>query len=334
MDPQDATAIREYGNALNALSNGFIHSQILFTAHRANAFAQLEEPRTAEEVARILGLDPRATRMLLDGLLALKLVEKSHGRYSNGPAATACLVPGKPHYQGHILEHNANYWDICPKLIDAVRTGEPVRGPGASRTPEELRAFILGMRDIGAMSAQEMLRAMDLSRYRHVLDVGGGPATYSIAFLKAHPEMRATEFDRPEVIEIAREQVAEAGVAGRFSFLPGDIATDAFGSGYDLVLVSNIIHSFSPDGNRAMVRKCYDALDSGGTLIIKDFLVDNDRSGPAFSLIFALRMLLATGEGDTYTFDEVASWTKEAGFGKGEIVDLTPQTRLWVVTKG
>lgn len=333
MSELGSRTIREFGNALNTLSIGFIHSQILFTAHRANVFAQLEEPRTAEQVARVIHADLRGTRILLDALVALKLIEKSNGTYTNGPAASACLVPGKAHYQGNILDHNANYWDASARLIDSVREGKSACGTTMRRSGDELRAFILGMRDIGVTSANEILTALDLSRYRHVLDLGGGPATYSIAFLKTHSQMRATEFDRPEVIEIAREQVAEAGVADRFSFRAGDIATDTYGTGYDLILVSNIIHSFSPDGNRAIVRKCFDALESGGTLIIKDFLVNNDRTGPAFSLIFALRMLLMTDEGDTYTFDEVASWTRDAGFAEGKIVDLTPQTRLWIVDK-
>jgi SAM-dependent methyltransferase len=271
--------------------------------------------------------------MLLDGLVALKLITKTGEFYHNAAIASACLVPGRPSYQGHIIRHQRNSAESWPFLPEALRSGQAVRDPREAFPPDRLRAFILGMSDIGKFSARDILSAVDLSRYRRVLDAGGGPGTYSIAFLQAYPRMHATVFDRPDVLEIAREQARNAGVEDRCTFQAGDLATDTLGNGYDLVFVSNIIHSFGPAANQALVRKCYDALVSGGHLILKDFLVENDRSGPPFSLLFALRMLLATGEGDTYTYFEVAEWTRAAGFKEGRVIDLTPQTRLWLVEK-
>jgi len=245
-----------------------------------------------------------------------------------------CLVPGREAYQGDIIRHTRSGWETWSRLEESVRTGAGVpREGGGGRTPEDLRNFILGMSNIAVLSAQDVLSALDLSRYRHVLDVGGGPATYSIAFLQAHAETKATLFDLPDVVEIAREQVTGAGLLDRFAFTPGDYNTDALGEGYDLVFVSNIIHSLGDDQNRALIKKCHDALAAGGTLIIKDFLVDDDRTGPAFSLVFALHMLIHTGVGDTYTAAEVDAWTRAAGFGEGRLVNITPQTRLWVVEK-
>ena len=247
--------------------------------------------------------------------------------------ASACLVSGKPGYQGNIVSHIGNTLPQWTHIEETLCTGQAQRSERAQRTPEELRAFILGMDDIGRTSARDMLGVIDLSRYRNLLDVGGGPATYTITFLEAHPEMMGNVFDRPDVLEIAREQVQRAGLGERVAYRPGDLTCDALGAGYDLILVSNIIHSYSPETNRRLVRNCFAALQPGGTLIIKDFLTDNDRSGPAFSLMFALRMLLACGEGDTYSFANVQSWTDDAGFAAGRVVDLTPQTRLWVVDK-
>ncbi len=328
------TDIRELTGTLSALTTAFVNSYVLFAANDANVFAYLEESASAEDVAEKLGWTTRTTRMLLDGLVALKLVTKSNGRYRNAEIASTCLVPGRPHYQGHIVKHNANSAALWPHLREALQTGRPVRSAGErERTPEELRAFILGMSDIGKMSAREMLEKINISPYTHMLDVGGGPGTYSVTFLQANPRMRATIFDRPDVVAIAREQVETAGLTNRISFREGDLTTDVLGEGYDLILVSNIIHSFGPEANRTLVVKCFDALEPGGTLIIKDFLTDNDRSGPAFSLLFALRMLVATGEGDTYSFEEVESWTNAAGFGPGTVVDLSPQTRLWIATR-
>ncbi len=327
------TDIRDMTGTINNLATSFIKSHVLFAANEANIFALLDEPSGVNSVAEQLGWSARTTRMLLDGLVALELVAKSGGLYLNTGLASMCLVPGRPYYQGHIIQHNAYSAAAWGGLGEVLRTGQPVGAAERKRSPEELRAFILGMSDIGKLSAVEMLDAIDLSTFKNLLDVGGGPGTYSLTFLEACPAMRATIFDRPDVLEIAREQAKAAGLEDRLTRTPGDLTTDSLGEGYDLVLVSNIIHSYGPETNRELVAKCFAALVSGGTLILKDFLTDNDRSGPAFSLLFALRMLVANGEGDTYSCEEVAAWTRDAGFDDGRMIDLSPQTRLWVVTK-
>lgn len=323
---------REMGKQINTLARQFMNSQILFAANKAGVFTHLETPSSAEEVAAQCGWSPRTARMLLGGLIALELVEKVDGRYRNTAAASACLVPGKPQFQGNIVRHIENTALAWRHLDESLKTGQGAPKPGPP-SADDLRSFILGMKDIGQMSAREIIDAVDLSEYRHVLDLGGGPGSYALAFLGAHADMRATIFDRADVLAIAREQVAAAGMEDRVSYRPGDMLADSIGAGYDLILVSNIIHSFSEADNRRLVAKCFDALPSGGTLIIKDFLTDDDGTGPAYSLIFALHMLVATGDGDTYSFAQVASWTRDAGFADGRVVDLTPQTRLWIVRK-
>lgn len=324
---------RELVNRLNLLCRGYQHAQILFTALKAGVFQHLDTPRTAAEVAAAIGWDPRGVRMLLDGLVALELVASEHGRYRNLPIATQCLVPGAPADQTHILEHSANAYETWGKLARAVRTGEAVLRERPDRSPEELRAFILGMADLARQAAPVLLESVDLSQARHLLDVGAGPGAYSIAFLRAHPQLRATLFDFPQVVAIAREQIEAAGLTDRARFLEGDLTRDDFGGCYDVVYVSNIIHSFGPEANQALIRKCYAALDPGGMLVIKDFLVDAGRTGPPFSLVFALNMLVHTGEGDTYTCDEVSTWTNAAGFKPGRFVDLGYASRLWIAEK-
>jgi len=325
--------VRDWLERINDIATGYVRSQVLFAAVEGHVFELLETPRSAEDVAAQRNWDRRGTRMLLDGLLALGLVEKQDGLYRNTPLASACLVPGGAAYQGHIIRHHMHGAPLWQRLGEAVRTGKGMRGERRERSPEELRDFILGMSDIAKFSVEEVLKAYDFSVYHSLLDAGGGPATYSIGFLNKYPNLQATVFDLPEVIPIAREQAGKAGLEGRMSFLPGDLNKDDLGEGYDLVLVSNIIHSLSPDQNRALVRKCYEAMISGGLLVIKDFLVDNERTGPPFSLLFALRMLLGTGAGDAYTFAEVEQWTHNAGFRTGRALDLTAQSRLWLAEK-
>lgn len=325
--------INPHQERLDTLTDGYRGAQIVFEAVRVNLFEKLESPTHAEDVATATGWTARGARMLLDALVALDLIEKRDGTYRNLPAASDCLVPGAPHDQRHIILHRANCklsWDL---LGECLRTGAPARPRQGARNPEELRAFILGMADIAKISAQMVVEAVDLSHFRNLLDVAGGPATYTTTFLAAHPALRGTVFDLTEVIPISREAVAKSPVADRVSFIEGDLTRDPFGEGYDLVFASNIIHSLSAEQCRALMKKCFEALAPGGLLIVKDFLVDAERSGPPFSLLFALHMYVSTEAGDTYTFDEVAEWTDAAGFNPGRSVDLTPQTRLWLAEK-
>lgn len=325
----------EFPEHLDDLMGAYQRSQVFMTALKAGVFDHLETPCDAEAVARETGWSPRGARMLLDGLVAIELVEKENGTYRNAPIASHCLVAGGPNNQTHILRHKAGSWGSWSQLEEAVRTGTGIRPPGRSRrSPEELRDFICGMADIGRQSAQSVLDAVDLSPYRRLLDVGGGPATYAVAFLNAHEAMGATLFDVEDVIPIAREQVQAAGLEDRVDFVAGDFNETAIGTGFDLVLVSNIIHMLGPDANRALVKKCHEALEPGGLLIVKDFLMDTGRTGPAFGQLFALHMLLHTEAGDTYTQEEVAQWTAEAGFAPGRVVDVAQHTRLWLAERG
>ncbi|MCL4215812.1 MAG: methyltransferase domain-containing protein [Candidatus Hydrogenedentes bacterium] len=151
--------------------------------------------------------------------------------------------------------------------------------------------------------------------------------------VSTYPRLRATLFDRPEVIEIAREQVAGANLTGRIDFIPGDFMGDPLGAGYDVILVSNIIHSYGSDENRALMRKCAEALSPGGVLVVKDFFPDDERSGPPFALLFALHMFLHTEQGGTYTLSEVASWTREVGLEDGELIPVAVNSGAWIAHK-
>ncbi len=325
--------IREQIEKIDSLSLGFQHSQILFTALRAGVFPLLDTPRTAPEMAQLLGWSERGTRMLLNALAALELLTIQEGQYQNTETAANCLVSGAPGDQTHIAAHRAEGWAAWSRLAESVRTGGSVV-PGAQvRNTEQLRAFICGMSDIARHSAQSILDVLDLSPYHRLLDLGAGPGSYSIAFLERHPEMWATLFDRPEVLDIAREEAGRASLEARMNFMPGDLLRDTLPPGHDLMLLSNILHSFGPDENESLVSRCYAAIEPGGLLIIKDFLLDNDSAGPAFGLLFALQMLLHTPNGDTYSAAQVAEWTSRAGFSAGELLSLTPHTRLWLVRK-
>ena len=318
---------------VNQIATAYQQSQLLFTAVRAGVFDLLEESRSAAEIALALQWEERSARILLDALTAAELLEKHGGRYQNGVTASSCLVKGAKDYQGHIIQHAAHSWESYQGMEEAMKAGGPPGGPRRERTTAELRSFILGMDDIGRGSAQQLAKAVDFSKYLHLLDLGGGPATYPMVLVSAYPQLRATLFDRPDVIEIAKEQVEAGGLTDKIDFIPGDFMADPLGVGYDAILVSNIIHSYGTEENQRLVEKCAEALSPGGVLIVKDFFPNDERSGPPFALLFALHMFLHTEQGGTYTLNEVASWTREAGLEDGELIPVAVNSGAWIAHK-
>jgi precorrin-6B methylase 2 len=146
------------------------------------------------------------------------------------------------------------------------------------------------------------------------LDLAAGSGVWGIALAQAFPDVRVTAVDWPAVIEVTRKSVDRFGFGERFSMVAGDLRDADFGSGHQVAALGHILHSEGETRSRALLRKTFDALAPGGTIAIAEFLVNEDRSGPSNSLIFAVNMLVATDEGDTWSFAEIAQWLREAGF--------------------
>jgi ubiquinone/menaquinone biosynthesis C-methylase UbiE len=168
--------------------------------------------------------------------------------------------------------------------------------------------------------AQDISQKYNTAPYHRMLDVGGGSGAYTIAFLKQNPMLQAVIFDLAAVIPIARENVKQANLETRVSFVPGDFYVDELPRGCDLVLLSAIIHQNSPNQNLLLFQKIYRALDNNGVLLIRDFVMDSTRTKPLSGAMFALNMLVQTEGGDTYTFEEIEGSLKEAGFGDVELL--------------
>jgi hypothetical protein len=161
-----------------------------------------------------------------------------------------------------------------------------------------------------------VVASLDLAGVSRVLDVGGGSGAYAMEFVRAHAGIMATVFDLPKVLPLTAEYVRRAGLQDRVALVAGDYDRDDLGPGFDLVFLSAIIHSNSAVRNRDLIRKGFAALESPGQLVVQDFIVDEDRLGPPFGVLFALNMLVGTDAGDTYTESEVRQWMLEAGFDR------------------
>lgn len=326
--PADAAAfvqnVREMGVAFQA-------SRVLLTAVELELFTVLhDERRTSHEVAESLGADPRATNRLMNALVALGLLKKRDGSFSNTPHGAQFLVKGKPDYMAG-LAHSNNVWDTWSALTDAVREGKPpeVRRVG-ERQEQWLRTFIAAMHWRAHQVAPAIVRLIDLKGVSRVLDVGGGSGAFSMEFVRARSGVTAVVFDLPQVVPLSRSYIQSAGFSAQVEVVAGDYTHDELGRGFDLVFLSAVVHSNSSDTNRHLIRKAADALNPGGRVAVLDWLMSEDRSGPPASALFAINMLVGTESGDTYTASEIHAWMIDAGLIDVSRIDTPFGTSLLV----
>jgi predicted O-methyltransferase YrrM len=305
--------------AILKLARQFMESRILLSAAEMNLFTFLDERlSTAEDLARKLNTDLRGLTILLDALAAMGLLSKQEGRYRCSPDAAPFLTDRSPRSVLPMLLHVAHLWERWSGLTSIVkgRGGAGETAATSARTADELRAFIGAMHVVGTALAQKIAATVRPGPARNLIDIGGASGTYTIAFLQAAPEMKATLFDRPAVIEIARERLAEAEMLGRVRLAAGDFYKDELPGGHDLALLSAIIHQNSPEQNVELFRKVLRALLPGGRVVIRDHVMEPDRTAPRDGAVFAVNMLVNTAGGSTYTFEEIKNWLEEAGFSR------------------
>lgn len=303
-----------------SLSRNFMESRILLTAAELNLFALLApRPLTAEEAARRLPGNLRAVTILLDALAAMGFLGKKEGRYQCLSPASHFLSPDRPDSVLPMVLHAAHLWERWSHLTETVGSG-----PRSSETPhqdeERLRSFIGAMHAIAAPMASRIVKAVNPAGARAFLDVGGASGTYTLAFLQADPKMRATLFDQPPVIEMARRRLAEAGVLDRVTLIAGDFYADELPSGHDLAFVSAIIHQNGPEQNSELFKKVLRSLQPGGRIVLRDHIMEPDRTEPISGAVFAVNMLLATEGGNTYPFEELERGLTQAGFVRVRLI--------------
>ena len=319
---------------LNELAQGYQHSVVLLTAVKVGVFDALADgPGTAATLAERMGLDARALEILLLALAAEGLLEVADDRFALVADFAPLLLSSSPQTQANILKHNYACMQRWVQLEETLRTGRPVEEATQERDDEAMRNFICGMADISRASSREVAEKLDLSPWRRMLDLGGGPGTASIVFAQHNPALRCVVFDLEGPISIARDQIAQVGLSDRVETQVGDYFVDDFGDGYDLVYISNIIHSMSPDETRQIVAKAHRALSPGGAIIIKEFFLDDTRAAPLPAALFSINMLTATAGGKSYTFNETRRILSEAGFQNFQTLDVAAASALLIGTK-
>ncbi|GBE14183.1 MAG TPA: hypothetical protein ENH32_03350 [Proteobacteria bacterium] len=318
-------------NDIQQIARGFSSARILLTGVELNIFTLLsEEPLPAVEVVDRLKSDLRATTIFLDALTAMDLLIKKNGAYRTDPALLPLLTTESEESILPGLRHSAHLWKTWSHLTDVVLEGGPAKREEEDRG-DRVSSFIGAMHIISSRAAPDIVKAISPENARALIDVGGASGSYTIEFLKTVPGLRATLFDLPDVIPMARERLTEQGLIDRVSLVPGDFNEDNLPGGHDLAFLSAIIHQNSPGQNLALYKNVYNALAPGGRVIVRDYAMSVDRVQPASGALFAVNMLVNTESGNSYTFEEIQGGLEEARF---ERVKLLQESGMYSLVEG
>ena len=309
------------------LSTAYWESQTLLTANRLRVFDCLADgARSADEVAAALQLDPRSTALLLRACVGLGLLRQESDRFDNTPTAATFLVSRSPAFMGNVIRYSDQLYATWGKLEDALRTGKPAL-PAQSYLgddPARTRGFVVAMHERALGIARALVPVLDLSGRKSMLDVGGGPGTYSVLLTERFPGLRAEVLELPGVAAVARELVAAAGASDRVLLRDGDYHTSDFGSGKDVVLMSGMFHRESEPACRGLIERAAACLSPGGLLVVSDVFTDPGGAHPTFASMFGLNMMLTAADGGVHADADVSRWMADCGFVELRMVPLPP----------
>ena len=299
---------------LLSTSSAYWRGCALQSSVRLKVYSAIGEKHiSGEELSELLGSDVAATILFLDALSAMGLLVKDGEKYRNSPEANQFLVESSPNYMGHIILHHHHLLDGWAQLDQMVQTGKPVNRRSYGEDVER-ESFIMGMFNLAMQVAPQVADQVDLSGKKRLLDLGGGRGTYSIHFCKANPELEAVIFDRPTTEPFARNTIAQFELNERVDFMGGNFLQDPISGGpYDVVWISHILHSNTPEQCRHIIKKCVDSMSKGGMILIHDFILDDNKDGPEFPALFSLNMLLGDTGGRSYSREELFDMLKQAG---------------------
>lgn len=300
-----------------SLSVSAWRAQVLYTGVRVGLFECLASgPKTLEDLSRELGCPLRSLERLVIAAHAMRLLEREGSSYRNGKPAARTLVSSQAGYVGNWIRLTSQWFEPWSNLEQAVRSGQHVEDPSLhlGATPEYNRDFIRGMHDYANSRGRDLLRYLDLSGARRLIDVGGGPGTYSILFARKHPELSCTVFDLPEVLKITHEYVAAAGLHDRVTLQAGDYCVNEFGTDYDVAFLSDMLQQEDADTALMILEKAYRSLRSGGRIVVQAMFLKDDNSGPEWPALHNLMLLLISRHGKALTMAETILWLERAGF--------------------
>jgi ubiquinone/menaquinone biosynthesis C-methylase UbiE len=313
---------------------------IIGAAVNCKVFDTLEGgPKTLEQVGHATGASERGLRAIMNALVGLDLLKKDRrGRYSRTPESEAFLVSNKPGtLAGFFAMAGTHLVPDWLHLSEAVRTGVPPVAVNRETTgPKFFSVLVENIIPMSYPAAAALGRALKLGKTHkpvRVLDIAAGSGIWGIALAQQSPLVRVAAQDWAEMIPTTKRITQKFGVAERFSYIEGDVLEAEFGTGYDIAILGHILHTEGEERSGKLLAKVFRALKSGGTIAIGEWLVNDRRTGPVPSLIFAVNMLVHSERGDAFSFNEIKNWLQEAGFKKVRKLQAPGPSPLILATK-
>ncbi|MBK9309107.1 MAG: methyltransferase [Nitrospira sp.] len=316
------TTFEEFRDAISA----YRLPRVLLAGLELNLFTVIgDRSWTISDLSRKLKVSERGLSVLCRNLAAVGILQKKGPLFKNSRLSATALNRNHRAYRGGYLSLMQTHWQDWGRLLESVRSGLPI-DHHIPDPPNYRGQFTWAMHHRTLEIAPAIAAQIRLGRARRLLDLGGGPGTYAMAFLDRNPRLHATVCDRAAALAVAKEIAGTHGAGRRLSYLSLDFSKEPISGTYDVIWYSNVLHIYSPEDNQAIFRRAFAALAPGGRLIIQDaFLHDREGLHPTEASLFAVSMLLFTTGGNTYHVSETVKWLKEAGF---------VGTRTWPLKKG
>jgi predicted O-methyltransferase YrrM len=309
------------------LSTAYWESQTLLTATRLRVFdCMADGAKSADEVAAALGLDARNTALLLRACAGLGFLKQTADRYENTPTAAVFLVSRSPAFMGNVIRYSDQLYATWGQLEGALRSGKPALPAETylGDDPARTRGFVLAMHERALGIARVLVKLLDLAGRKTLLDIGGGPGTYSVLLTERFPGLHAEVLELPGVAAVARELVAAAGASDRVVLRDGDYHSSDFGSGKDVVLMSGMFHRETEATCRGLIERAVACLNPGGLLVVSDVFTDPGGAQPTFAAMFGLNMMLTAPDGGVHADADVQRWMADSGLRGMRMVPLPP----------
>ncbi len=274
-----------------------------------------EGPKTVEELAAEIEVQPHRLRLLLNTLVAAGLLDRDGDRFVNLPVANEYLVKGRPKYMGGAHALYTDLFSSAMQTAQSIRSGAPqATHDDRDMDEDELRTFLRGLVPGASAHGRLLAKKYDFSRFGTILDVGGGAGGLVIAACEACPDLRAQVIELPRVARISEEFIAEAGLSARITPLGHDMTAAPLGELHDAAVLRNLLQVLSNDDARRVVDHVALSLHPGGEVFIIGAFLDDDRMGPAGALALNIFFLNAFQAGQAYTEAECRGWLEAAGF--------------------
>ena len=322
-------------NDLIKIIDGYRDSRIIHSAVEIGIFESLTgESLDLIRIAENCQCDESNTELLLNALVSMGLLNKSESLFSNSKTAIEYLVRSSKLYMGDIIRFTGRSWDSWGKLTETVKSGMPQEAPYTEKQyEEEWESFIRGMHNFALSRSDAKITAdvVDLSDKSILLDVACGPGTYSYELCLRYPNLKVVLFDLPETIKVAKKISSEYKLEGRLDFIEGNYKSDDFPANVDCALLFNIIHQEDSKENESLIIKIFQSLSENGMLVIKDHILNDDKTLPEDGSLFSVQMMLTTG-GRCYNEIEIYEWMSNAGFSEIKTVGpISPMTSAFIL---